>query len=124
MIGAYEKPSEAIGVLMMWNGMMGVLLPVEHCRAIRGGPRWWREAVDWFAARPAVARAAAIAGLVAGASLLRFSAGAADHATIQRSASARLNASPSAGLERSGASAPWSSGGSPASSERSIRTRS
>jgi hypothetical protein len=45
---------------------MGTLLPVEHCLAFKRGPRVWRDAMDWFAARPQLTRGLSLAELGAG----------------------------------------------------------
>jgi hypothetical protein len=56
----------ALGLVMIWNGAMGTLLPIDHCLAFRHGPQWWRNTMDWFVARPAVTRSLGIAELAAG----------------------------------------------------------
>jgi hypothetical protein len=67
----HQNVSHALGLAMIWNGAMGALLPTDHCLALRAGPRWWRNTVDWFAARPQVTRSLGIAELAAGLWLTR-----------------------------------------------------
>jgi hypothetical protein len=47
------------------------MYPRAHCLLWRGGPAWWRGAIDWFAAHPEVTRACAVAEVAAGLWLAR-----------------------------------------------------
>ena len=43
--------AESVSMLMIGDGVLGMVMPAEHCLIWRGGPAWWRDAVDWFAAQ-------------------------------------------------------------------------
>jgi hypothetical protein len=58
-------------MLMIGDGVLGILRPVEHCLIWRGGPDWWRDMIEWFAAHPEITRAAAVAELIAGVGISR-----------------------------------------------------
>jgi hypothetical protein len=61
-----HSATEALTIAIIWDGAMSVLLPVEHCRVWRGGPRWWRSTIDWFVARPELTRTLGVAELGVG----------------------------------------------------------
>ena len=61
-----NRIAESAGMLMIGDGVLGLLRPSRHCLIWRGGPNWWRESVDWFARHPDVTRAAAAAEIGAG----------------------------------------------------------
>ena len=54
------------GILLLGDGIVGVLIPTRHTRRYERGPGPWRRAMRYFASRPALTRAAAIAEIVAG----------------------------------------------------------
>jgi hypothetical protein len=58
--------AEALSMAMMWDGAMGTLLPAERCLAWRGGPRWWRNTIDWFVSHPRLTRSLAVMELGVG----------------------------------------------------------
>jgi hypothetical protein len=58
--------AESVSMLMIGDGVLGMVMPAEHCLIWRGGPAWWRDAVDWFAAHPQITRSAAVAEIAAG----------------------------------------------------------
>jgi hypothetical protein len=60
------RVGESAGMLMIGDGVLGLIRPAEHCLVWRGGPRWWRATIDWFAAHPAATRGAAVVELGAG----------------------------------------------------------
>jgi hypothetical protein len=64
--GKELSASEALGFAMIWDGTMGTLLPVEHCLALSRGPQFWRNTMEWFAARPQLTRGLSVAELGAG----------------------------------------------------------
>jgi len=55
-----RRTAESTAMLMIGDGLLGVLKPAEHCLMWNVGPRWWREMVGWFAAHPNVTRGAAV----------------------------------------------------------------
>jgi hypothetical protein len=57
---------ETLGMVLIGDGVLGAIRPAEHCRIWRGGPQWWRDTIDWFAAHPRLTRALAVAELNAG----------------------------------------------------------
>jgi hypothetical protein len=57
---------ESVGMLMIGDAVLALVRPTEHCLMWSGGPRWWRETVDWFADHPDVTRGVAAAELGAG----------------------------------------------------------
>jgi hypothetical protein len=57
--GSARRTAEAAAWIMIGDGVIGLLRPVEHCLIWQAGPRWWRETVEWFAERPQLTRAAA-----------------------------------------------------------------
>ena len=61
-----RRMKESAGMLMIGDGMLGIMYPRDHCLLWRGGPLWWRRSVDWFAARPHVTRVVAAAEVCAG----------------------------------------------------------
>jgi hypothetical protein len=61
-----SRGAAAAGMLMIGDGILGLLGPSRHCLIWRGGPRWWTESVDWFARHPDVVRAAAAAEIASG----------------------------------------------------------
>ena len=68
---ASRRLTESAGMLMIGDGVLGLLSPRQHCLLWRGGPQWWREGIDWFALHPRVTRAVAAAELLAGLWLAR-----------------------------------------------------
>jgi hypothetical protein len=60
------RMAESVSMLMIGDGVLGMVMPAEHCLTWRGGPAWWRNAVDWFAAHPQITRSAAVAEIAAG----------------------------------------------------------
>ena len=61
-----DRISEWAGMLMIGDGVLGLLRPSRHCLLWRGGPQWWVRSVDWFAQHPDITRAAAVAEIGAG----------------------------------------------------------
>jgi hypothetical protein len=61
-----RRTAEAAAMLMIGDGVLGLARPAEHCLIWRGGPRWWRDTIDWFADHPQVTRGAAALELGAG----------------------------------------------------------
>lgn len=61
-----RRTAESTAMLMIGDGLLGLLRPAEHCRIWSMGPRWWRGTVDWFATHPNVTR---------GVAAIEFSAG-------------------------------------------------
>jgi hypothetical protein len=59
-------------MLMIGDAVLGLLYPRQHCLLWRGGPQWWREAIDWFASHPQATRAFAASELIAGLWLARL----------------------------------------------------
>lgn len=55
-----SRLTESVGMLMIGDSVLGILRPSDHCLLWRGGPGWWRQMIDWFAAHPAVTRSAAV----------------------------------------------------------------
>jgi hypothetical protein len=58
--------SEAVSMLMIGDGILGLVSPRQHCLLWRGGPRWWRETVGWFAAHPEITRTCGATQVAAG----------------------------------------------------------
>jgi hypothetical protein len=58
--GNASRTAESTAIIMIGDGLLGVLRPAEHCLIWSAGPRWWREMVGWFAAHPNVTRGAAV----------------------------------------------------------------
>ena len=69
--GMNRRLAESAGMLMIGDGVLGVMYPREHCLLWRGGPTWWRGAIDWFASHPQVTRAIGGAEVAAGLWLAR-----------------------------------------------------
>jgi hypothetical protein len=53
-------------MLMIGDGVLGMIGPRDHCRLWALGSGRWAAAVDWFAAHPRIVRTVAAAELVAG----------------------------------------------------------
>ena len=53
-------------VVLIGDGIVGALIPTRHTRRYDTGPGPWRSAMRFFARRPALTRAAAIAEIIAG----------------------------------------------------------
>jgi hypothetical protein len=68
-----RRAAESAAMLMIGDGVLGLLRPAEHCLIWSAGPQWWRDTVDWFATHPNVTRGAAAVELVAGLWLARRS---------------------------------------------------
>jgi hypothetical protein len=66
-----RRLSESAGMLMIGDGVLGMIYPREHCLLWRGGPSWWRSTIDWFSAHPNAARGFAAAEIAAGLWLAR-----------------------------------------------------
>ena len=66
-----SRLGESAAMLVIGDGVLGMLYPREHCLLWRGGPRWWRGAIDWFAAHPAITRTFAATEVAAGLWLAR-----------------------------------------------------
>jgi hypothetical protein len=64
--GADLRLMDLLGVLLIGDGVLGMLHPAQHCLVWRTGPARWRELVEWFASHPRATRAAALAELCAG----------------------------------------------------------
>lgn len=61
-----RRLSESAGMLMIGDGVLGLMHPREHCLLWLGGPIWWRSTVEWFAAHPHATRGVAAAEIAAG----------------------------------------------------------
>ncbi|HEY1303193.1 MAG TPA: hypothetical protein VGF24_06570 [Vicinamibacterales bacterium] len=61
-----RRTAESAAMLIIGDGVLGVLRPAEHCLIWSAGPQWWREIVGWFAAHPKVTRGAAVVEVGAG----------------------------------------------------------
>ena len=61
-----RRLSESAGMLMIGDGILGLLYPRQHCLLWRGGPNWWRDTVDWFAAHPVVTQTCAATEVAVG----------------------------------------------------------
>jgi hypothetical protein len=57
---------ETAALLLVGDGLLGLLNPSAHCRVWRTGHGRWDAAVAWFAERPGLVRACAAAELAAG----------------------------------------------------------
>jgi len=57
---------DVLGMMLIGDGALGVLRPAQHCLVWRGGNRWWRDAIDWFADHPDVTRIFAVGEICAG----------------------------------------------------------
>jgi hypothetical protein len=66
-----RRLSESAGMLMIGDGVLGMMHPRDHCLLWRGGPDWWRSTIDWFAQHPRATRGVAAAEIVAGMWLAR-----------------------------------------------------
>ena len=53
-------------ISLIGDGIVGVLIPARHTRRYEVGPTSWRTAMQFFARRPSLTRAVAIAEVVAG----------------------------------------------------------
>jgi hypothetical protein len=75
MEGAMDKTSrrltESAGMLLIGDGVLGLIYPREHCLLWRGRPLWWRTSIAWFSAHPRITRACAAAELAGGLWLAR-----------------------------------------------------
>jgi hypothetical protein len=58
-------------MLMIGDGVLGMVYPRDHCLVWHGGPSWWRSTIDWFAAHPSATRSFAAAEIAAGLWLAR-----------------------------------------------------
>jgi len=62
-----ERQFEEVGaMLLIGDGVLGVLRPSAHCAVWRTNYSRWNAAVDWFAARPALVRACGALEIAAG----------------------------------------------------------
>jgi hypothetical protein len=66
-----RRLSESAGMLMIGDGVLGMMHPTDHCLLWRGGPDWWRSTIDWFATHPRATRGVAAAEIAAGMWLAR-----------------------------------------------------
>jgi hypothetical protein len=71
MNGTNQRLAESAGMLMIGDGVLGVMYPRGHCLLWRGGPGWWRQSIDWFASHPEITRALAITEIAMGLWLAR-----------------------------------------------------
>jgi hypothetical protein len=63
--------TESAGMLMIGDGVLGMMYPREHCLVWRSGPDWWRSTIEWFATHPRATRSFAAAEIAAGLWLAR-----------------------------------------------------
>jgi hypothetical protein len=61
-----RRVTETAAMMMIGDGALGLIRPSYHCLLWRGGARWWRDTVSWFADRPQTTRVFALAELAAG----------------------------------------------------------
>jgi hypothetical protein len=66
-----RRVGESAGMLMIGDGVLGIIHPREHCLLWRGGPAWWRSTIDWFTSHPGTTRGFAAAEILAGLWLAR-----------------------------------------------------
>ena len=66
-----KRLGESAGMLMIGDGVLGVIHPREHCLLWRGGPGWWRSTIDWFTMHPGTTRSFAAVEIAAGLWLAR-----------------------------------------------------
>jgi hypothetical protein len=57
---------ETVAMLLIGDGVLGLLRPAAHCAVWRTGHVGWNSVVDWFAARPLLVRACGAAEAAAG----------------------------------------------------------
>jgi len=57
---------EVTAMLLIGEGVLGVLRPAAHCRIWRTRSRRWNGAIAWFAARPSLVRICGLTELAAG----------------------------------------------------------
>jgi hypothetical protein len=51
------RVEETTAMMMIGDGVLGLIAPESHCLMWRAGHGRWRAAVEWFAAHPAAVRA-------------------------------------------------------------------
>lgn len=61
-----ERLKECVGLMMIGDGLMGVLEPRRHVSLWVKGPSWWRAMFEPFARRPALTRCVGACELLAG----------------------------------------------------------
>jgi len=61
-----RRMAEVIGLAAIGDGTMAMLKPRRHAALWRGGPSWWDETIRYFEERPALMRAAGVAGIAFG----------------------------------------------------------
>jgi hypothetical protein len=61
-----NRIAETTGMLLIGDGLLGLIRPSRHCLIWRGGPAWWQQSVDWFADHPRFTRVAGLAEIGAG----------------------------------------------------------
>ena len=66
-----RRVNESAGMLLVGDGVLGLMYPRDHCMLWHGGPAWWRSSIEWFAAHPQVTRAFAGVELATGLWLAR-----------------------------------------------------
>jgi len=62
-----KRLRETAAMLMIGDGVIGMLAPRAHSRLWTFGPRWYRKIMKWFAANPQALQVIAAAELGAGA---------------------------------------------------------
>jgi hypothetical protein len=60
------RTREAIGMLLIGDGVVGAVFPQRHVRRWKRGPRWWQQFMRAFVRHPLWTRLLAVAELVAG----------------------------------------------------------
>lgn len=61
-----RRTVEAIGILLIGDGVIGAVIPARHSRRWVGGPDWWRRAMQLFIDYPTLTRTLALGELVLG----------------------------------------------------------
>ena len=61
---------ELTAMLLIGDGVLGVLYPSAHCAVWQNGSPSWNAAMDWFAARPSLVRVLASVELAIGLGLV------------------------------------------------------
>jgi hypothetical protein len=66
MKGSERQLQETVAILLIGDGVLGLLRPRGHCAVWRTRHAGWNSVVDWFAARPMLVRACGLAETAAG----------------------------------------------------------